>query len=231
MDTPGSNFRVAAQHAAGATAVKGAVEAQVRREDGTIVLRLTNRTAQTLYTVTKSGEPSIRIVPIKPDRDPMERQAVSYVSGGASERFHGRQEFYGEASDWVQDLGAARQLADAMRKAGEYPAPVIGDVQVLYDPRIQLGDVVRVQDTTGAVLDTLAWVVGINTSASADGGVQQTLSLRGVSANVVPADAGLTPDAPALPAPSDTSATYAAVAAAYPTLASLLAANPTWAGV
>lgn len=228
VETPGSSFRVAAQSAAGAAAVKGAVEAQVRREDGTIVLRLTNRTSQTLYTVTKNGEPSIRIVPLKRDRDPVERQAVSNVSGSDSERFYGRQEFHGEASDWVQDLGAARQLAEAMRSAGEYPVPVLGDVQVLYDPRIQLGDVVRVQDTSGAVLDTLAWVVGITTTATADGAVQQTLSLRGVSSNDVPADTGLTPDVPALPPAPDTSATYASVAAAYPTLADLLAANPTW---
>ncbi|GAA3770617.1 hypothetical protein [Streptomyces chiangmaiensis] len=231
VETPGSSFRVAAQHAAGAPAVKGAVEAQIRREDGTIVLRLTNRTSQDLYTVTKTGEPSVRIVPIKPDRDPVERQAVSYVSGSDSERFYGRQEFYGDSSDWVQDLGAARQLADAMRAAGELPVPVLGDVQVLYDPRIQLGDVVRVQDTTGAVLDTLAWVVGITTTRAADGGVQQSLSLRGVSANGVPADADLTPDVPALPPVPDTSATYAAVAAAYPTLADLLAAKPTWGDV
>ncbi|MDQ0992025.1 hypothetical protein [Streptomyces sp. V3I7] len=229
--TSGSNFRVSAQNAAGAPAVKGAVEALLRREDGSIVLRLTNRTAQKLYTVTKAGGPSITIVPLKPDRDPVEREGVSYVSGSASERFYGRQEFYGESSDWVQDLGAARQLAAAMRKAGEYPVPVLGDVQVLYDPRIELGDVVRVQDTTGAVLDTLAWVVGITTSATAEGGVQQTLALRGVSANGVPADAGLTPDVPALPPAPDTSRTYAAVAAAYPTLADLLAANPTWADV
>jgi hypothetical protein len=229
--TTGSSFRVATQNAAGTTAVKGAVDALVRREDGTIVLRLTNRTATKLYTVDRSGGPSIHIVPIRPDRDPVERQGVSYVPGSDSERFYGRQEFYGEQSDWVQDLGAAQQLAQAMRVAGEYPVPVLEDVQVLYDPRIQLGDVVRILDTTGATLDTLTWVVGISTSASAGGGVQQTLSLRGVRANGVPVDAGLTPDAPALPPVPDTSATYAEVAAAYPTLAALLTANPTWGDV
>ncbi|MFE1878797.1 hypothetical protein [Streptomyces diastatochromogenes] len=223
----GSNFRVSASRAAGAPAIKGAVDAMVRREDGTIVLRLTNRTAQTLYTVTQKGEPSIRIVPLRPDKDPVERQAVSYVSGSASERWYGRQEFYGDASDWVQDVTAARQLADAMRAAGEYPVPVFGDVQVLYDPRIQLGDVVRLVDTAGASLDTLAWVVGITTAASPEGGVQQTLSLRGVRANDVPQDTGLTPDTPALPAPAP-AATYADVTRTYATLADLLAANPTW---
>ncbi|MEU6573301.1 hypothetical protein [Streptomyces sp. NPDC046805] len=225
--TPGSSFRVAATRAAGATAVKGAVDAMVRREDGTIVLRLTNRTTQTLYTVTTNGEPSIRIVPLRPTTDPVERQAVSYVPDSTSERWYGRQEFYGDTSDWVQDLTAAHQLADAMRAAGEYPVPVFGDVQVLYDPRIQLGDVVRLVDTAGSTLDTLAWVVGITTAAGQDGAMQQTLSLRGVRANDVPQDAGLTPDVPALPTPA-APVTYADVTRTYATLAALLAAEPTW---
>ncbi|WP_066952080.1 hypothetical protein [Streptomyces lushanensis] len=228
--TPGSAFRVATQNAAGAAAVKGSVDAMVRREDGSIVLRLTNRTATRLYTVTRTGEPSITIVPLKPDRDPVERQAVSYEALGLSERWYGRQEFFGETSEWVQDLAAARQLADAMRAAGEFPVPVFADVQVLYDPRIQLGDVVRIVDTTGAEISTLAWVVGVTTAANADGAVQQTLSLRGVTANGVPKDAGLTPDVPAVAAPV-VRATYANVAAAHPTLADLSAAGATWSDV
>ncbi|MFE7566876.1 hypothetical protein ACFU76_07910 [Streptomyces sp. NPDC057539] len=228
VDTPGSCFRVAARLASGAPAVKGAVDALIRREEGYIVLRLTNRTSQRLYTVTKDGKPSVRIVTLKPSREPVERQLVSYRSDGASERFYGRQEFYAEADDWVQDSRAAQQLADAMRVAGEYPVPVLGDVQVLYDPRVQLGDVVRVQDSSGAVLDTLAWVVGTSTTAGADGGIQQTLSLRGTRSNGVPADTGLTPDAPVVPPPPDLFATYASVTSAYPTLAALLAARGTW---
>ncbi|MHB9752910.1 hypothetical protein ACYBSK_00815 [Streptomyces sp. BYX5S] len=229
--TAGSSFRVATQNAAGTTAVKGAVDALVRRENGVIVLRLTNRTASRLYTVDQKGGPSIRILPIRPDRDPVERQAVSYVADSDSEKWYGRQEFYGDQSEWVQDLGAARELAAAMRSAGEFPVPVLEDVQVLYDPRIQLGDVVRVVDTSGAALDTLAWVVGITASAAAGGGVQQTLSLRGVAANGVPADTGLTPDAPALPPAPDLSRTYATVTASYATLAAMRAANPTWSDV
>lgn len=228
--TPGSSFRVATQNAAGTTAVKGAVDAMVRREDGTIVLRLTNRTSTKLYTVTNTGGPSVVIVPLKPDRDPVERQAVSYAAGGASERWYGRQEFFGETSEWVQDLVSARQLADAMRAAGEFPVPVFADVQVLYDPRIQLGDVVRIIDTTGAEISTLAWVVGITTAANADSTVQQTLSLRGVATNDVPQDAGLAPDAPAVAAPA-ARATYAGITAAYPTLADLSGARATWSDV
>ncbi|MFD9068647.1 hypothetical protein [Streptomyces lasiicapitis] len=69
-------------------------------------------------------------------------------------------------------------------------------VEVLHDPRIQLGDVVRVVDRAGAELNTLAWVVGLRTTCAAGGVPQQTLTLRGTSYNGVPVDAGLTPDGP-----------------------------------
>jgi hypothetical protein len=227
VTTTGSSVRFATSPAAGATAVKGAVDVLTRREDGYLVVRFSNRSAQTLYTVTKTGEPSVHLVTLKPADDPAERFATSWVAGSAGERFYGRQEYSAEATEWVQDLRGAQALADAMRKAGEYPVPVIGDVEVLHDPRIQLGDVVRLVDSRGAQLNTLAWVTGIKTAGTAAGGVQQTLTLRGTVANGVPADSGLTPDAPADPAP-EVWQTYAQVAAAYPTLAEVKAGGRTW---
>ncbi|MEU7687881.1 hypothetical protein, partial [Streptomyces spectabilis] len=227
----GSRFRVARQNAAGLPPVKGMVDALLRREDGAVVLRLANRGPDRLYTVTKEGGPSIRIVGIKADRDPVERHGVSYVPGSVSERFYGRQEYFAEATDWVQELDSARHLAAAMRTAGELPVPVLADVQVLYDPRVQLGDVVRIQDTSGARLDTLAWVVGITTAATADGGVQQTLSLRGTRPNGVPQDSGLTPDPPAAVPPRPPHADYAAVKRTHPSLQALRESRATWRSV
>lgn len=233
--TPGTNVRFATT-AAGTTAVKGMVDLMVRREDGYLVVRFSNRDTRTLYTATRTGTPSFYLETRKPSADPVERQAIAMLAptasdpdpdGVASEKFYGRQEYTAESTDWVQDAGVALALARAMRAAGVLPVPVIGDVDVLYDPRIQLGDVVRVVDTTGAVLDTLAWVIGIRTSATADGGVQQTLTLRGVDAGALPADKDLTPDVPSKPA-TVTYAKYASVTSAFPTLADLTASGLTW---
>ncbi|MFJ8649135.1 hypothetical protein ACIRNI_23810 [Streptomyces sp. NPDC093546] len=225
---PGFSVRFAASNAAGADAVKGAVDILARREEGCLVLRFTNRTGRRLYTVTEDGKPSVHIQTLKPSTEAVERRATSWISGSTSERYHGRQEFYAEASDWIQDYRAAQELADAMRVAGQYPVPVLGEVEVLYDPRIQLGDVVRVVDSTGAALDTLAWVVGIKTGSTAAGTVQQTLTLRGTRTNGIPADAGLTPDTASDRTPVPAGATYAAVAAAHPTLGDLAASGLTW---
>ncbi|MPY64461.1 hypothetical protein [Streptomyces spongiae] len=224
--TSGSQVRFATSKA-GTTAVKGAVDVLTRREDGYLVVRFSNRTTQTLYTAKKDGTPSVYLMTLKPEADTVERQATTYVPNTASERYYGRQEHTGETTDWIQDLPAAQSIADALYDAGAYPVPVIGDVEVLYDPRVQLGDVVRLTDTSGTRLDTLAWVVGISTSAAADGGVKQTLTLRGTQPNGTPADTGLTPDAAADPA-AVTLSTYAQVAAAFPTLSALSASGFTW---
>ncbi|MFE2045043.1 hypothetical protein ACFXAZ_29850 [Streptomyces sp. NPDC059477] len=224
--TGGSQVRFATTRA-GTTAVKGAVDVLTRREDGQLVMRFTNRTAQTLYTAKKDGTPSVYLETLKPKADPVERSATRYVAGTTSEKYYGRQEHTGESTDWIQDLSSAQAIANAMYTAGVYPVPVIGDVEVLYDPRVQLGDVIRLIDSTGTRLNTLAWVVGISTAAASDGGVRQTLTLRGTQPNGTPADVGLTPDAAADPAPV-TLATYASVTAAFPTLAALTASGLTW---
>ncbi|WP_097944397.1 hypothetical protein [Streptomyces sp. ms115] len=225
---PGFSVRFAADDAAGADAVKGAVEVLARREDGYLVVQFTNRGTRRLYTVTVDGKPSVFIQTLKPSAEAVERQATSSSVGGTSERYYGRQEFCAEASDWIQDYRAAKELADAMRAAGQYPVPVISETQVLYDPRIQLGDVVRLLDSTGAELDTLAWVVAIKTSSTAAGAVQQTLTLRGTRPNGLPYDTGLTPDTPADHTPFPAGNTYAAVRSRYTTHAALAAGGRTW---
>ncbi|MDX2526587.1 hypothetical protein ACSCB1_20185 [Streptomyces europaeiscabiei] len=224
--TAGSQVRFATT-AAGTTAVKGAVDVLTRREDGYLVVRFSNRSSQPLYTATKTGTPSVYLMTLKPKADPVERLATAYTPGSDSERFYGRQEHTGETTDWIQDLASAQDIADALHDAGLHPVPVIGDVEVLYDPRVQLGDVVRLTDTSGTRLDTLAWVIGVNTTAAADNGVRQTLTLRGTQPNGTPADTGLTPDAPVDPVVVPLS-TYAQVTAAFPTLAALSAAGFTY---
>ncbi|MEU6348870.1 hypothetical protein ABZ896_06040 [Streptomyces sp. NPDC047072] len=226
VTTVGPQVRFATT-AAGTTAVKGAVDVLTRREDGYLVVRFTNRSSQILYTAKKDGTPSVYLETQKPKADPVERSATAYVAGTASEKYYGRQQHTGESTDWIQDLTSAQAIANAMYSAGVYPVPVIGDVEVLYDPRIQLGDVVQLTDTSGTRLDTLAWVVGISTAESADGGVRQTLTLRGTRTNGTPADTGLSPDAPAAPV-AVTLSTYSAVTSAFPTLAALTASGFTW---
>ncbi|WP_446040240.1 hypothetical protein [Streptomyces sp. SID1121] len=211
--------------ATGGTAVKGVVSVSCRREGPTYFARFTNTGTVPLWTVTKDGKPSARIVPQKATGDPQLRQAAWWSP--ESQQYYGRQQYAAPASEWVQNGSSASGLAQTMLNAGRYPVPVLGEVEVLHDPRIQLGDAVRVVDTAGAQLDTLAWVVGTRTTYTAGAAPQQTLTLRGTSYNGVPRDAGLTPDGPVDPS-YGTRRTYAQVTAQYATLADLRAGEPDY---
>ncbi|MGK5639709.1 hypothetical protein ACSNOK_15560 [Streptomyces sp. URMC 126] len=182
-----------------------------------MVLRFTNFGDKTLHLVTKDGKPSLVVQPVKPSADPPSRSQES--ADRESQRYYGRQQYLAPAGDWVQDRATAKRLADALITAGAFPVPVLSDVEVLYDPRIQLGDVVRVQDSAGAELDTLAWVVGIRTEAAA-GTITQTLTLRGTCPNGMPMGYWLAADPPVDPE-AGRRRTYAEVVSGWPVLARL----------
>ncbi|MGW6532057.1 hypothetical protein [Streptomyces venezuelae] len=182
----------------GGTSVKGDVTVSCWRDGPTYSVRFANHSAASVWTVTKDGKPSVRLQPLKRSADPKLR---SYAwRNTTSQKYYGKQQYTAPSGDWVQTVDTASALSKAMLTAGRYPVPLLGEVEVLHDPRIQLGDVVRVVDTAGAELDTLAWVVGIRTTHAAGGAPQQTLTLRGTAYNGVPGDEGLVPDAPVDPA-------------------------------
>ncbi|MEW2034907.1 hypothetical protein AB0901_30950 [Streptomyces roseifaciens] len=172
--------------------VPGAVEVSISRASGQVSLTLRNRSGSTVYyhgctlfTIdAKSGTQAY----------PALWSAWNIPSRG----YYGTQVYEHDVKGWVQTLSAAQTLAIALRDAAAFPVPILQSVEILPDPRIELGDVVRVVDRTGTQLDTLAWVIGIHTTASG-GHVTQTLTLRGTTTNGVPADAGLTPDPPTRP--------------------------------
>ncbi|MFF2127256.1 hypothetical protein ACFVW1_17990 [Streptomyces olivochromogenes] len=209
----------------GGSSVKGSVTVSSRRDGPNYIVRFTNYGTASVWTVTKDGKPSVQIIPQKRARDPRERSFAWYNT--TSQSFYGKQVYQAPATDWVQQQQVASDLSHAMLDAGRYPVPVLGEVEVLHDPRIQLGDVVRVVDRSGAGLDTLAWVVGIRTTCQAGTAPQQTLTLRGTSYNGAPADSGLTPDAPVDPE-YGTKRTYALIDAQNATLDALTTSKITY---
>ncbi|MGW7056817.1 hypothetical protein [Streptomyces sp. NPDC054887] len=206
--------------ATGGTAVKGQVTVSSRREGPAYIVRFTNTGTTSVWTVTKDGLPSVQIDPLKRSADPKQRVWARWSS--ASQQHYGKQQYLAPASEWVQSATTAYTLAQAMLDAGRYPVPVLGEVEVLHDPRLQLGDVVRVVDSAGARLDTLAWVVGMRTTYAAGSAPQQVLTLRGTGYNGVPADEGLVPDPPLDPAYGRLR-TYQMVTAQYAQFADLTA--------
>ncbi|RVU27429.1 hypothetical protein EOT10_09710 [Streptomyces antnestii] len=211
--------------ATGGTSVKGSVTVSALRDGPDYVVRFINHGTSSVWTVTKDGKPSVQIIPQVRSAQSKQRTFAWYNS--TSQAYYGKQVYEAPASAWVQSRQSADTLSHAMLDAGRYPVPVLGEVDVLHDPRVQLGDTVRVVDTTGAELDTLAWVVGIRSTFQAGTAPQQTLTLRGTSYNGVPLDPGLVPDPPVDPL-YGTQRTYADITAAYATLDQLTATGLTY---
>ncbi|MFB6535105.1 hypothetical protein ACFCY8_26480 [Streptomyces noursei] len=183
-----------------AGAVHGQVEVSTDRRDGKLVLTMYNRSRTAVWLRGNSGGPSVSLVTPSIDSGQAPADCWSTFYNTPSQAAYGVQEYTHDPSGWIQDAGSADALAASLRDAGAFPTPLLSNVEILPDPRIELGDVVRVQDSTGAQLDTLAWVVGIRTSGDSGGAIKQILTLRGTTYNGVPVDAGLVPDPPVDPA-------------------------------
>ncbi|GAA2238518.1 hypothetical protein GCM10010232_26630 [Streptomyces amakusaensis] len=173
--------------------VHGAVEVGTVISDGIVTVTMRNRSSSTVWLRGGARSMDMLAPTVSGDGGPGKHWYSAWNT--ISQGHYGVQLYEHDPEGWVQDDRAAREIAEALRAAGVYPVPLLQDVEILADPRIQLGDVVRVKDTTGAVLDSLAWVVGIKTEAEGQA-VKQTLTLRGAAYNGVPTDTGLTPDPP-----------------------------------
>ncbi|WP_461296339.1 hypothetical protein [Streptomyces harbinensis] len=180
--------------------VGGAVETGTYRRDGVLHLTMTNRSTATVYlsSAASISPDSVRLdaPALTPAFRPGERWWAAWNT--ASIAAYGEQTYQHAPSGWIQDSGTAQSLAGTLRDMARWPIPAFQDVEVLADPRIQLGDVVRVIDRTGAALDTPAWVTGIRVTANGPD-VRQTLSLRCVARVGPPLDRGLIPDPPVDP--------------------------------
>ncbi|WP_406226390.1 hypothetical protein OH723_24240 [Streptomyces albidoflavus] len=174
----------------GAVPAWGSVEVGLRRDGGVVTLSMTNRGSTCYYR-------AVNLVCWAIDGEGP-ATALATASHATSQARFGVQAYEHNPGGWIQDRDSALELANALRDAGAMPIPVLGSVEVLADQRIELGDVVRLVDSTGAALDTLAWVVGIRLSAEGPA-VRQVLTLRGAKSPGFPTDTGLTPDPPMAP--------------------------------
>lgn len=106
---------------------------------------------------------------------------------------------YGErtwdlSSDWYQDSITQTRLLDVMLDRTAEPQPTTDAITVAGDPRIQLGDVIRVNDSKGFGEDIILQVYGIKRDFTLDGGLTDTLTVEVVPPPVDPDDPDVPPD-------------------------------------
>ncbi|GAA2658122.1 MULTISPECIES: hypothetical protein [Actinosynnema] len=198
--TPFTSSRVRfSPSASGTTGLFGGIETTTDRDGNQLVITFRNATGGTVYMITTGGTNSLAIRAPRAYQDSTTGTRTVRRTDTTSQQRYGAQTYQVTATPWIQRWDTAATLANHLLGMAARPLPVLGEVEILPDPRLTLGDLVRVVDQTGAALDTPAWVVGISTSGDNTGQVRQTLTLRATSSPTPPEDVGLFPDPPTDP--------------------------------
>ncbi|MFE9747550.1 hypothetical protein ACFYOT_21825 [Saccharothrix saharensis] len=194
--TPSSTSRVRWSTASdGSAGIHGRVESTTERDGTTLRVTFRNTGASTVYMLTSTNTPSLSIYSVELANNGPSRRLLRRTDTTSVSRY-GAQVYQVPASPWLQSSTAAFSVAGYLLAVAASPLPVLGDVEILPDPRIQLGDLVRITDTVGAALTTPAWVVGIRTSGDDTGRIRQVLTLRATLSPGPPTDQNLYPDPP-----------------------------------
>lgn len=168
------------------------VECELHYEGEFPIIIYHNRGTNTAYiaTDTSLSSNSLRMafatVPQETLRPMTRTDAVSAAR-------YGSQALELPASQWRQSTWFADAIALRLIDWTAWPMPVSQPVEILPDPRIQIGDVVRVQDSTGSMVDGLFRVLGYSVTGSGTQ-VRMTVTVRPLYRPARPVDAGLSPD-------------------------------------
>lgn len=186
------------------TGSRAPVEAELVYNRGHPLFRFHNRGANPARAVLSSTDstPSFRMVYRDVTEEtplPVTRQVPASVAR------YGSQSLEVGASPWVQDADYADTLTRRILSWTAWPMPMTGRVEILPDPRIQIGDAVQIVDREGVRIDGIYRVLGYTVSGAGTA-VTMSLDVRPVTRPAQPSDAGLTtepildPDVePALP--------------------------------
>lgn len=178
------------------------VEVTLTWDTGYPALTYYNRGASTAYAAMSGSSlasPSLRMAHAEidtPQAQPVSRQNAASVAR------YGVQALEIAASPWVQSVFWADTISLALVAWTAWPVPLTGKIQILPDPRIQIGDVVRIVDRDGTRIDGIYRVLGYAVRGSG-ASVAMTLDVRPLDRPALPEDAGLTMEPVLDPAVTD----------------------------
>lgn len=143
-----------------------------------VIVTLYNSNTYPVYYVDTSGSPSASITgayvssgsavngTTYQDDESIRRHGVQFPPTGISE------------SKWRQRSDVANTISQLLIADLANPRPILTNIKVVGDPRLELGDLVRFQDPDGLGLDGNYRIVGISPSYSPNDGFTQTLVAR-----------------------------------------------------
>lgn len=165
------------------------VECELVFDSGHPLFRFHNRGGSAATAaLTVGGDPSFRPahqVAETPQAQPVARQVPASIAR------YGVQALEISASPWVQNVWWADNLSLRLVAWTAWPVPLTGHISILPDPRIQIGDAVRIVDAEGVRIDGIYRVLGYTVQGQG-AAVSMTLDVRPLSRPAQPQDSGLT---------------------------------------
>ena len=139
----------------------------------TVINRAGERVNLAQATDGTDGEPALKL---GGNRVVEGVESVGEVSRPGSIAIYGQRGYEMSASPWRQLIGPQARVAGSLVAALANPVPVIEDVPVVGDPRLRIGDVVRLTDRDE--LSVRATLVRTVHGASSSDGLYSTVSVR-----------------------------------------------------
>jgi len=139
---------------------------------GAVKMRITNNSPAVIY-ITQIGLRGTNAI--------VGGGVVTEARSVASVNTYGPQPLQMTGSQWVQSADVAQSLANAILGDVQDPHPQVSGLQVVGDPRRQLGDRVLLADPDGTQLDGEFWLTAIQDTVDPSGAYTQTVSARGAT--------------------------------------------------
>jgi hypothetical protein len=138
-------------------------------------VQVKNLTPRVVYLANNASIATIRVTGLPVTTTGASATASDATSIGR----YGAQPYQMPASKWVQRQDVASLVAYGLLADLKNPAPIITDLAIAADPRLQLGDRVQVVDRTGIQLQRDYWITGFpREDLTADGGYLMSIAAR-----------------------------------------------------
>jgi hypothetical protein len=126
---------------------------------GSLCVRISNTNTFPVWTANPSNSyPCVGVAGLAARVD---RPISVHATAPASIGRYGAQPYTVPTNPWVQRRAAAETLAAALVDDLSTPHLTITDLAIVADPRLQLGDLVRLVDANGIALDGDYWITAI----------------------------------------------------------------------
>jgi hypothetical protein len=144
------------------------------RFDGHV--ELTNNNAFDVYAITTTGAPGFYLTASWAVSD-TDAPPVELDDSTSIQRYRAQPISVG-ASPWRQTLAAASALAAELLANLKSPVPVLRNVTIVGDPRLELGDLARIVDADGLALDGQFRVTALQPQVDSSGAFTQQITAR-----------------------------------------------------